>query len=29
MDDNIKNYLDNLMVPIPGGMEHLMDYQDE
>jgi len=29
MDDNIKNYLDNLMVPIPGGMEYLRDYRDE
>jgi hypothetical protein len=29
MDDSIKNYLDNLMVSILGGMEHLKDYRDE
>jgi formylglycine-generating enzyme required for sulfatase activity len=29
MDDNVKDYYDNLMVPIAGGMEHLRDYRDE
>lgn len=29
MNDNIEKHLENLMVPIPGGMEHLRDYRDE
>ena len=29
MDDHIKKYFDNIMVPIPGGIEHLRDYRDE
>ena len=29
MNSNIENYLNNLMVHIPGGMESLRDYRDE
>lgn len=29
MNNNIKNYLNNLMVLIPGGVEYLRDYRDE
>lgn len=28
MDDNLKNYLESLMVFIPGGVEHIRDYRD-
>ena len=29
MNDNIRNYFNKLMVPIPGGIEYLKDYRDE
>jgi len=29
MPNSIKGYLNNLMMPIPGGMEYLRDYKDE
>lgn len=29
MNDKVCNYLDKLMVSIPGGTEHLRDYRDE
>ena len=29
MNSNIKDYLNNLMMRIPGGVEYLRDYRDE
>jgi len=29
MHKNIESYLNNLMMPIPGGVEYLRDYRDE
>ncbi len=29
MDRNIKDYINNLMVSIPGGLESLRDYRDD
>lgn len=29
MDECMKNHLKSLMMPIPGGVEHLRDYRDE
>lgn len=29
MDNNLKNYLNNLMIHIPSGMEYLRDFRDE
>lgn len=29
MNSNVRNYLNNLMVPIPGGVEYIRDFRDE